>query len=104
MSKFLAMGMTLDEVVARSTWNPAREIQREELGNLSVGAVADIAVLRLETGDFGFLDIYNARAERDTQAGRGMTIKDGKVLWDLNGIAGKDWTNDAAKLRPKQRP
>ena len=38
MSKFLAMGMALDDVILRSTWNPAREIQREELGNLSVGS------------------------------------------------------------------
>ena len=38
MSKFLNMGMPLDEVIARSTWTPAREIKREELGNLSVGA------------------------------------------------------------------
>ena len=61
MSKFLNMGMPLDEVVLRSTWNPAREIEREDLGNLSVGAPADIAVLRLENGDFGFVDVYGAR-------------------------------------------
>ena len=50
MSKFLALGLSLDDVIARSTWNPAREIQHEELGHLSVGAPADVAVLRLETG------------------------------------------------------
>ena len=48
MSKFLAMGLSLDDVIARSTWNPAREIKQEELGHLSVGAAADVAVLRLE--------------------------------------------------------
>ena len=37
MDKFLAMGMSLDDVVLRSTWNPAREIRREDLGHLSVG-------------------------------------------------------------------
>src|SRR5690348_1579841 len=61
MSKFLAMGLLLKDVVAESTWNPAREIHREDLGNLSPGAVADVAVFRLERGDFGFADMYGAR-------------------------------------------
>ena len=58
MSKFLAMGLSLDDVILRSTWNPAREIQHEELGHLSVGAPADVAVLRLRAGRFGFIDVY----------------------------------------------
>src|SRR5260370_9497516 len=61
MSKFLNMGMALDDVVIRSTWHPAREIKREEFGNLSVGAAADVAVLRLETGNFGFVGTFGAR-------------------------------------------
>ncbi len=61
MGKFLAMGMPLPEVIARSTWNPAREIKQDGLGHLSPGAVADIAVLRLEKGQFGFIDMYGAR-------------------------------------------
>src|SRR3984893_9071340 len=63
MSKFLVMGLSLDDVVARSTWNPAREIHQDQLGNLTVGAPADIAVLRLETGDYGFTDIYGAKLQ-----------------------------------------
>ena len=43
MSKFLSLGLSLEDVVAQSTWNPAREIRHEELGNLSVGSPADIA-------------------------------------------------------------
>src|SRR5205085_1876469 len=66
MSKFLIMGMSLDEVILRSTWNPAREIKREELGHLSQGAPADVAVLRLVKGDFGFVDTLGAR-KRGTQ-------------------------------------
>ena len=61
MDKFLAMGLSLDEVMLRSTWNPAKEIRREELGHLSPGAVADIGVFRLEKGSFGFVDMYGAR-------------------------------------------
>jgi dihydroorotase len=56
MSKFLALVMPLEDVIVRSTWNPAKEIKLEQLGNLSVGAPADVAVLRLEKGKFGFLD------------------------------------------------
>ena len=62
MSKFLAMGMSVDDVILRSTWNPAREIHQEQLGNLQIRRrPADLAVLRLEKGTFGFIDMYGAR-------------------------------------------
>jgi dihydroorotase len=91
MSKFLALGMPLDEVVLRATWNPAREIQREDLGNLSVGAIADIAVLRLERGSFGFVDSDNARMRGTEKLTCELTIKGGRVVYDLNGISRPDW-------------
>jgi dihydroorotase len=91
MSKFLAMGLSIDEVVARSTWNPAREIHREEFGNLSVGAPADVAVLRLEQGQFGFTDMYGARLRGDRRLACELTLRDGKVVYDLNGITRPDW-------------
>ncbi len=62
MGKFLAMGEPLKAVIAQSTWNPAREIKQDGLGHLSVGAIADIAVLRLEKGKFGYLDMHGAQA------------------------------------------
>jgi dihydroorotase len=91
MSKFLIMGMSLDEVVLRSTWHPAREIQREELGNLSVGAPADVSVLRLEKGDFGFVDVYGARKKGTQKLIGELTVREGKVVWDLNGLSREDW-------------
>jgi dihydroorotase len=91
MSKFLAMGLSVDDVVARSTWNPAREIHREELGNLSVGAAADVAVLRVEQGQFGFTDMYGARLRGDQKLTCELTLRDGKIVYDLNGIARPDW-------------
>ena len=91
MSKFLIMGMSLDEVVLRSTWHPAREIKREELGNLSVGAPADVAVLRLVKGDFGFVDVNGARNRGGEKLVGELTVRDGKVVWDLNGITREDW-------------
>ena len=65
MSKFLVMGVPLEEVIARSTWAPAKAIHHEELGHLSVNAPADIAVFRVEQGDFGYVDsIRRGCAER----------------------------------------
>src|SRR6202035_2985739 len=91
MDKFLAMGMPVDEVIRRSTWNPAREIQHEELGNLSVGAPADVAVLRLEKGKFGFTDMYGARADGSQKLVCELTIRNGRVVYDLNGLTRPDW-------------
>jgi dihydroorotase len=91
MSKFLNVGMTLDEVILRSTWHPAREIRREELGNLSAGAPADVAVIRLRKGDFGFTDVYGARMKGTQKLECELTLRDGKVVYDLNGITREDW-------------
>ncbi len=92
MDKFLAMGMPLEDVIARSTWNPAREIHHEELGNLSVGAPADVTVLRLERGVFGFTDMYGARLDGEQRLAAELTLRDGKVVYDLNGITRPEWT------------
>ncbi len=91
MSKFLNMGMSLEEVILRSTWNPARLIRREELGHLTPGAVADVAVLRLLKGQFGFVDVYGARLRGTQKLVAELTVKDGLVMWDLNGITRQDW-------------
>jgi dihydroorotase len=91
MSKFLALGLSVDDVIAKSTWNPAREIHHEELGQLTVGAIADVAVLRVATGDFGFVDMYGARMNGRQKFICEMTLRDGKVAYDLNGISRPDW-------------
>jgi dihydroorotase len=92
MSKFLNMGMAVDDVIVRSTWHPAREIKREEFGNLSVGAAADVAVLRVEKGSFGFIDTLGARMKGTKKLICELTVRDGKVVYDLNGITREDWT------------
>ncbi len=91
MSKFVNMGMTVDQIVAASTWHPARQIKREELGHLSVGAIADVSVLKLETGQFGYVDVYGARLRGNKRFSAELTLKDGKVMWDRNGLASQDW-------------
>jgi dihydroorotase len=83
--------MSLRDVVVRSTWNPAKEIKLEQLGNLSVGAPADIAVLRLEKGKFGFLDQRGGRLGGTRRLGCELTLRDGAVVYDLNGLAAEAW-------------
>jgi dihydroorotase len=87
MSKFLAMGMDVKSVITASTWNPAKEIKREELGNLSVGSDADVAILNLRQGKFGLFDYTGYKIEADKKFECEMTIRAGKIVYDLNGIA-----------------
>ena len=91
MSKFLAMGMPLDRVIAANTWNAARAIKQEQLGHLSVGAIADVAVLRVEKGRFGFADQDGARLTGTERLRCELTLHDGKVVYDLNAMTGEDW-------------
>jgi dihydroorotase len=89
MSKFLTMGMPLKDVILRSTWNPAKEIKREELGNLSVGSVADLAIFTLKKGNFGFIDSHNYLLKGTQKLETELTIRAGKIVYDLNGIGGR---------------
>ena len=87
MSKFLIMGMDLVSVIKAATSNPAREIKHEELGNLSVGSDGDIAILNLREGKFGFFDYTGYKIEGNKKLDCEMTIRAGKIMYDLNGIA-----------------
>ena len=86
MSKFLLMGMPLNEVIKASTWTTAQVIKREELGNISAGAIADVAVLNLRQGNFGFYDKTGYKIEGKQKFECELTIKGGKIVYDLNGI------------------
>ena len=87
MSKFMAMGMDLKSVITASTWNPAKEIKHEELGNLSVGSEADIAILNIREGKFGLFDYTGYKIQANKKLECEMTIRAGKIVYDLNGIA-----------------
>ena len=91
MSKFLNMGMSLQDVVARVTSAPANVIKRPELGNLSVGSEADVTVLNLRKGDFGFLDIRGTKLKGTQKVEAELTIRAGKIVWDLNAISAPMW-------------
>jgi dihydroorotase len=92
--KIFNLGVPLKEVVAEMTSHPAREIKHEELGNLSPGAIADVAVLRVEHGNFGFTDMVNSRLDGKEKLLCEITIKDGRIVYDLNGMSASRW--DAA--------
>jgi dihydroorotase len=87
MSKFLALGMDLKSVIKASTWKPAQIINRQELGNLSVGSDADIAILNIRKGKFGLFDYTGYKIETDKKLECEMTVRAGKIVYDLNGIA-----------------
>lgn len=87
MSKFLALGMDLQSVIKASTWKPAQIIKRDELGSLSAGSDADIAILNIRKGTFGLFDYTGYRIETDKKLECEMTIRAGKIVYDLNGIA-----------------
>ena len=92
MSKFLVLGMPLYEVIRTSTVNPAQEIGHPELGHLSVGAVADMAVLNQMEGSFGYTDSFGGRISGDKRLHCELTVMDGQVVYDWNGRAGVDYS------------
>ena len=91
MSKILSQGVPLYDVIKMSTWNPAQQMKRSDLGHLSEGAVADITVLRLDHGRFGLVDAQRARLMATKLLVCEMTIRDGQVAWDLNGRTATDY-------------
>ena len=90
-SKFMAIGMTMNEVIAGMTSHPARQIKREDLGNLSPGSVADIAVISVQKGRFGYTDMLNTKVVGAQRLVAEMTLKDGKIVYDLNGLESLAW-------------
>jgi dihydroorotase len=87
MSKFLLMGMPLPEVIKASTWSAATAIKKEELGHISVGSIADVSILNLRKGNFGFYDKTGYKLKGNQRFECEMTIKGGNIVYDVNGIA-----------------
>jgi dihydroorotase len=97
MSKFLAMGVPLDDIIRRSTVNPAAEIRRPELGTLALGKDADIAVLELAKGHFSYIDCGVARFDGSAKLTARMTIRAGRIVYDPSGLSMVEWN----KARPQ---
>ena len=88
MSKYMALGMSLEEVIERASWNAAKSIHKNDLGNLSAGSVADIAVINVREGHFGFIDAGGNVIQGTKKLECELTVRNGKIVWDLNGISG----------------
>jgi len=91
MTDIMGLGSSFADVVRMASWAPAQEIKRPTLGNLDVGAEADVAVFRLETGRYGLLDSAGARRPGTQRILCELTLRKGVVSWDLNGLASGDW-------------
>jgi dihydroorotase len=91
MSKMLALGIPLYEVIRESTTNPATEIGHPELGQIAVGSVADIAVLRVEHGKFGYADLAGGKVDGTERILAEMTIRAGHIVFDLNARTAVPW-------------
>jgi dihydroorotase len=97
MSKFLAMGVPLEDVIRRSTINPATEIHRPDLGSLTIGKDADIAVLELMKGRFGYIDCGVAKMDANVKLAARMTVRAGRIVFDPSGLSMVEWE----KARPQ---
>ncbi len=86
------MGMPLSEVIRRSTASPARQIQRPDLGTLGVGKEADIAVLELRRGRFGYTDCGRAKLLGSVKLENRMTVRAGRIVYDPSGLGMVEWT------------
>ncbi len=87
ISKFINIGMSLQDAIAASTWKPANVIKRPELGNLSPGMEADIAVFNLRKGEFGFSDSNGQSIKGNQKLETELTLRAGRIVWDLNAIS-----------------
>jgi predicted amidohydrolase len=87
MSIYLTLGMTAEQIIERVTANAARAIKRPELGTLSEGSVADIAVLEIQDGKFGFLDSARTRLDATRRFRCLLTVRNGVIVWDSEGLS-----------------
>lgn len=79
MSKFLYLGMSFDEVLLRSTWNPAKVVDRVDgMGTLRVGGPADIALLEIEDGEFQLVDSQKNAVKTKQRIVSRLTVCRGK--------------------------
>ncbi len=79
LSKFMLLGLSLDEVISMATTAPAAALARDaELGTLAVGAEADITVLRLEEGRFGLIDSAGTTREARQRLVPAVVIRAGR--------------------------
>ena len=100
MSKYLNLGMSLADVIERTTARPARAIRRPDLGSLRVGSVADVALFRQEEGDLTFYDVMMQPRPGHVRLVNTLTMVGGNVLEHVSSRPSAPW----AVLPPHQMP
>ena len=93
MSKYLNMNMEVPDIIQRATWNAAQSLKRNDLGSLTEGSVADIAVISILTGNYGFIDAGGNKISGSRKFESEVTIRAGKIVWDLNGLSAQPFNN-----------
>jgi dihydroorotase len=91
VSKCIAMGMPLAEAIYRATVTPARAIRRPELGTLSEGAEADVAVLRWVDSGRVYADCGRASLAGTGELACDATVRAGRVVWNPRGLGMPEW-------------
>ncbi len=98
LSKFINLGMPLPEVLAAATWNPARCLGRPDLGQLSEESIADITLLKVREGEFGFVDATGKKISGTRKLECELTLRAGQVVYDLNGLTAVPWKYKEDKM------
>lgn len=80
LTKFLILGMSLEEIFKRATINPAQAIGLEHAGRLAVGSPADVALFRVEEGSYAYYDVFMNERQTDRRIVSTMTLIDGHEL------------------------
>jgi dihydroorotase len=101
MSKFLCLGLSLEDVIRCSTVNAAKVINRPELGTLKAGSTADVAVFEVVKGEFAYRDAGIGKIYGDKKIQNLMTMFGGEVVFDPWGLNSPFWKD--VPPRP-QRP
>jgi dihydroorotase len=96
VSKGVAIGMPLREAIYRTTVTPARAIRRPDLGTLSEGAEADVAVLRWVERPRTFADCGRATHQGSGELECALTLRAGRIVWDPSGLSMPNWRNAPA--------
>lgn len=94
MNKILNIGMPLADVIAKSTVAPAKEVGHPELGTLSVGSEADVAVFKLHEGKYSYVDCGKNRFDGDKRLECHLTLRAGEIVWNPEGLGLDTWEND----------
>lgn len=92
ITKMMALGMKLTDAIERSTVAPAKAIHKfPELGTLSEGKEADIAIFRIEKGVFALMDAWTKKKLATEQLNAILTVRAGKIVVDVEGLGFPEW-------------